>query len=138
MTYIEKAVAGLDGHSVCLVRGEEKLTRDGRGISPLIALAEEGRDLRGFSAADLIVGRAAAMIFVCLGVASVYGKTMSRGGAEYLEKRGIPYSYGVLTEKIINRTGDNVCPMEKAVEGTEDAAEGLRLIKSALAALQRP
>ncbi len=135
MTDIEKAMAGLGGHSVCLVRGDTMIVRDGKGISPLVLLTEENRDLRGFSAADLIVGRAAAMIFVLAGVSAVYGATMSIGAAEYLGKHGIPFSYGCLTEQIVNRRGDGICPMEKAVSGTGDPAEGLRLIKIALAEL---
>lgn len=37
----------------------------------------EGRDLSGCSAADVIVGKASAMLFVKAGINEVYGKVMS-------------------------------------------------------------
>ncbi len=63
-----------------------------------------GKDPKGYSAADMIVGKAAA--------------------SEYLEAHHIPHSYDKLTEQIINRTGDNICPMEAAVANISDPEEG--------------
>ena len=64
MSDLERAKGGLSGHTLCLVRGEEILMRDERGIAPMMALLAEGKDLTGFSAADRVVGKAAAMLFV--------------------------------------------------------------------------
>ena len=69
-----------------------------------------GKDLKGYSAADMIVGKAAAMLFVKAGICAVHGKVMSEAASEYLEAHHIPHSYDKLTEQIINRTGDNICP----------------------------
>ncbi len=132
---IEAAKAGLAGHSICLCRGGEIITDDSRGIKPMMKLLAEGRDLRGFSAADLIVGRAAAMLFVKAGIVRVHGCTMSEGGKAYLEEHGIPCTFDVLTEKIIDRTGKDICPMEKAVAGITDPDEGHRAIAARLAEL---
>ncbi len=87
-----------------------------------------GRDLRGFSAADLVVGRAAAMLFVLAGVRSVYAETMSEGAREYLLAHGIPAEYGELTEGIRNRAGTGSCPMEAAVRGIDAPEEGYRVL----------
>ena len=64
MTDIEIARANLDGHSICLCRDGRFFTDDGRGISPMIRFMEEERDLRGYAVADIIVGKAAALLFI--------------------------------------------------------------------------
>lgn len=83
-----------------------------------------GKDLKGYSAADMIVGKAAAMLFVKAGICAVHGKVMSEAASEYLEAHHIPHSYDKLTEQIINHTGDNICPMEAAVANISDPEEG--------------
>ena len=113
MNDLETAKLNLNGHSLCFCKNPAVFTADGRGISPVLGLLKEGRDLSGFSCADVIVGKAAAMLFVKAGVTAVYGKTMSESGKAFLDKSGVHAEYGVLTEKIINRAGTDICPMEK-------------------------
>ncbi len=136
MTDLERAVQHLPGHSIALCRGEEILTDDARGIAPMMNLSAAGRDLHGFSVADLVVGRAAALLFVRAGIASVYAATLSRGGMNVLRAHGIPVEYDVLTDSIRNRTGTGICPMEQAVAGTDDPETAYRLIGERLAALR--
>lgn len=123
MTDLEIAKANLKGHSICLCKDGMYFTDDGRGISPMIRFIEEGRDLRGYAAADMIVGKAAAMLFFKAGVTAVYGEVMSSAGWDFLTKKNIACSFNTLSEKIINRAGDDICPMEKTVEEIEDANE---------------
>ena len=137
MSDIELAKENLGGHSICLCRDGELLTDDGKGISPMMRFIAEGRDLTGYSAADVIVGKAAAMLFVKAGIAQVYGRTMSRAGKEYLESHGIPCSFGELTEKIINRTGDDICPMERTVMHIDGCGEGYEALKERLAKMKK-
>lgn len=137
MTDLETAKAHLSGHSLCLCKDGAWFTDDGRGISPMLRLLGENRDLRGYAAADSIVGKAAAMLFVKAGIAAVYGEVMSGAGRAYLEAHGIPCAYGVLTEKIINRKGDGICPMEQAVAELDDADEGYRALCDKLNSLRK-
>ena len=132
MTDIEKAKQNLAGHSICLCRDGQILTDDGKGISPMMNFIAEGKDLNGFSAADLIVGKAAAMLFVKTGIVCVHGKVMSEAAKTYLEAHKIPCSFDVLTEKIINRQGTGICPMEAAVETINDAESGYEALKQKL------
>lgn len=88
--------------------GGDIITDDGRGISPMMKFIGMGKDLKGYSAAYMIVGKAAA--------------------SEYLEAHHIPHSYDKLTEQIINRTGDNICPMEAAVANISDPEEGYKAL----------
>ena len=137
MTDLERAVAGLEGHSICLCRGEELLTDDGRGISPMVRFIGEGRELSGWSAADVIVGKAAAALFVKAGVRAVCGVVMSAAGEEYLKAHGVEASYGTLTERIMNRRGTGICPMEQAVSGIDDAGECYRVLCDRLAQMRK-
>ena len=110
MTDIEKAVSCLPGHTLALCKNGEVILSDKRGVAPMADFLQEGCVLEGWSAADRIVGRAAAMLFSLLGVSAVYGAVMSEGGRDYLESRGIRAEYGVLVPQIINRAGNGVCP----------------------------
>ncbi len=76
MTDLDTAKAHLSGHSLCLCKDGAWFTDDGRGISPMLRLIGENRGLRGYAAADIIVGKAAAMLFVKAGIAAVYGKVI--------------------------------------------------------------
>ena len=137
MTDLETAKAHLSGHSLCLCKDGAWFTDDDRGIAPMLRLLGENRDLRGYAAADSIVGKAAAMLFVKAGIAAVYGKVMSEAGRAYLEAHGVPCAFGVLTEKIINRKGDGICPMEQAVAELDDADEGYRALCDKLNSLRK-
>ena len=129
MTDIEIAKDKLEGYTFSLCKGGDCLLSDRRGIAPIMGYIEEGLDLRGYSAADIVVGKAAAMLFVKCGIVEVYARTLSRGGEAVLKAHGIPYSYTTLTERIINREGTDVCPMEKTVTNTDDIEEGYELLK---------
>ena len=137
MTDIELAKTNLNGHSICLCRDGEIITDDGRGISPMMKFIAEGKVLTGYSAADLIVGKATAMLFVKAGIVCVHGKTMSESGKAYLDTHGIPCTYDILTEKIINRQGTDICPMEKAVMNIDDTEKGYEALRIRLESIAK-
>ena len=120
MTDTEIAKQHLDGHSICLCKNGEYFTDDGKGISPMMKFISQGIELSGYSAAVVIVGKAAAMLFVKSGIVSVYARTLSESGKSFLESHNIPCEYETLTEKIINRSGTDICPMEKTVDKISD------------------
>lgn len=126
MSDIEKAKKLLlsGGFTCVLCKGEKFYTSGERGVSPMLTLLADGTELNGFSAADKIVGKAAAMLFVCAGITEIFARVMSTAAAEFLDKRGIKYSYEKMTEKIINRKGDGTCPMEQAVADIDDEQIG--------------
>ncbi|MCX4287826.1 MAG: DUF1893 domain-containing protein [Clostridia bacterium] len=136
MTDIEIAKSNLAGHTISLCKNGKTITDDKRGIAPMADFLRRNVDLRGYSVADLVVGKAAAMLFSKAGIAEVYAKTLSLSGKAALEKHGIKYSYGVLTERIVNRQGTDVCPMEKTVETVDDVEEAYVLLQERLAELR--
>lgn len=136
MTDLQTAIDNLDGHTICLCKDGNIITDCKRGIAPMADFLAEGRNLRGYSVADLIVGRAVALLFVKAGIKEVYAKTISEGGAEVLRSRGIPYVYETLTNKIINRQGTDICPMERTVQGVDDPDEAYLRIRGELAKIR--
>lgn len=100
------------------------------GIKPLLYIIESGIDVRGCRAADKIVGRAAAMLYSYMEVTSVYAQVMSEGALAFLTENSIQAQYDTLTKQIINRKGDDICPMEKAVENVVSPYAALACLKN--------
>ena len=101
-----------------------------RGVKPLLNWVNAGLDLTGFSAADRVVGRATAFLYVLLGVREVYARVMSRPATEVLAAHGIAAFPGKLVAGIINRRGDGPCPFEAAVMEITDALDALAAIRA--------
>lgn len=131
MSDLENAKSRLkrDGCTCVLCKGDTVHTSHQKGISPMVDLLDSGTDLRGFAAADKIVGKAAAMLFVLAGISVLHAEVLSRTAAAVLEKYNIPYTYGILTDAIINRKGSGLCPMEEAVADIEDPAAAFLAVK---------
>ena len=104
------------------------------GIKPvLFKLNENKAYFKDLDVADKIVGKASAMLLTLSGVRSVYALTLSRAGQEIFEKYDIPYRYDVLTDHIVNRTGDGMCPMEMTVKDINDLNEAYESLRRKLA-----
>ena len=123
-------------HTLVLLRGEEQVTSDLRGIRPLLELLESARDFSGFFAADRIVGKAAALLYVRLGVCAVFAEVLSSGGKAVLEKHGIEVAFDTLTEKITARTGKGLCPMEQTVQFISDPQQAETALRGRVWQLQ--
>ncbi len=131
MSDLIKAKAWLsEGEYTCvLCRKEQVETSTLRGVSPLLTLCQAGAELVGFSAADRVVGRATAFLYVRLGVVALYARVISKSALAVLEAHGIFVEYDTLAEYIINRQGDGMCPFEEAVLETEDPEEAYAIIQ---------
>ncbi len=118
---IEKARAFLEeGYTCALVKGEDLLLSKERGVAPLLAWLQSGRDCKQAIAADKVVGKAAAYLYVLLGVAFVHANIISEGAVQVFQRFGVEYSYTELTSAIRNRKGDGFCPMEQAVRDIDE------------------
>lgn len=135
MTDLDKAREALTGVRTCvLVKENSCYLSEKKGIAPMLEYIGQNTDLQGYAVADRIVGRAAAMLFVKAGIAAVYAQVLSVSGRQFLEQKGIPVYWSVLTETIQNRQGTGSCPMEETVAGLDDAEEGyIALVKKAAA-----
>ncbi len=125
----ETAVALLqEGYTCALVSKKKTLTSTQRGVTPLLAWLEGKENCEGMAAADKVVGKAAAYLYVLLGVSSVHAKVISRAAEEVFRRFALPYTYEESVEAIRNRTGDGFCPMERAVWRESDPQKAYELI----------
>ncbi len=116
--------------------GQEPLPGHGRGVRPLLQLLENQPDaLCGAVLADKIIGKAAAMFSVLAAAAEIHTLTASESALAFLAQRGVPAAAQKTVPYIINRTGDDMCPLEKTVRTVEDPAEALPLLKATIAKL---
>ena len=117
MEQLKKAEALLrDGGYTCvLTDGTAVHTSTQRGVKPLVQLLESGTNVTGFFAADKVVGRATAYLYVLLGVRALYAQVISRPAEAVLQAHGVCVRYDALVPNIINRAGDGICPFEAAV-----------------------
>ena len=132
MTDLQIAKDNLPGHTICLCKNGDCLFSESRGIAPMINFIDSGVDLTGYSVADTVVGKAAALLFVKCGIKEVFAKTLSEKAKKVLDDHGIYLEYATLTEKIINREGTDICPMEKAVTDTDNPEEAYLILKNKL------
>ncbi len=118
----------IDDIILALVKDDQVITSEKRGISFLLSLAYENK-YQGYSAADKIVGKAAAFLYVIMQVENVYGETITKRAVEILRQANINVEYKILTENIINRTNTGLCPMELIVLNIEDKEEAFMALK---------
>lgn len=132
---LKKAIRVLneEQYTCVLCKGGAMYKSTERGVKPLLDWLNSGMEMKGFSAADKVVGKAAALLYVLLGVKEVYAHVMSESAIDILEKNSIHVQYDISAEHIINRAGTGFCPMEKAVWDIEDAWEGKRAVEKRLA-----
>lgn len=116
-------------YTLVLFNGKTLLTDTERGVKPLLDLLDRETDLSGFSAADKVVGKAAAFLYVLLNVREIYADVISTHALSVLEEHQIPVVYGTLTDKIKNRAGTGFCPMETAVLDEENPENALKKIR---------
>ena len=133
---LETAKSLLSPSLRCAIIGKNGMFTSGKaGISPLIEVIDNGNYF-GCIAADRIVGKAAALLYILLEAKEVYGEVMSAEGERILSEFGIKHSYGQKVEYIRNRTGDGVCPMEMAVKDISEPVKALDAIRAELMRLK--
>ena len=124
-------------YTLVLCKNEDIIASDLTGIRPLIKLIDDKKECKGYSAADKIVGRAAAFLYTLLEIKNLYGEVMSKGAIEILKKVGINYEYKTLTGYIENRQKNGICPMDDAVKNITDAKQACEAIRNKIKLLQQ-
>ena len=120
-----------------IISGQKTFTSGKKGVAPLIELIDSGDDYNGCIAADRIVGKAAALLYVKLGAVEVYAEVLSKAAIGVLESNGIKFSYNSIVEFIHNRQGDGMCPMEMTVTDISDPDTAVIALKEKIAALRK-
>jgi hypothetical protein len=104
-----------------------------QGIAGLIrAIDSLGDLLHSSSAADKVVGRAAALLMAYSHISEVYAATISIEGLRTLTEHYIRVEYDSLVPRIMNKRGDDICPFEKACIGIQSPKEAYIRLKGIL------
>lgn len=129
-----KKLIALGNTSFVLIRdGKIVYTATGRGVRPIMNLLDTNPDLlRNAVIVDKIIGKAAALLLKLGGARRVYGELMSVRARVYLSDNNMNPSYGRCIDVISNRTGDGICPLERAVKDIEDPEKAREILKDTI------
>lgn len=106
----------------------EMITSKERGISPLLALLPQKEKFCGALAADKVTGKAAAFLYVLLGVKGVRTHLSSLPAQRVYAAHGIEHVTDADCERIVNRRGDGLCPMESAVMEIDEPEQAAKVL----------
>ncbi len=126
-----------EGYTCVLYNGEVMLTSNLRGVKPLADWYAEDLKLQGFFAADKVVGKAAAFLYVVLGVECVYAQVISEPALSVLQENNILVEYDNLVAAIKNRAGTGFCPMETAVLDIDNPDEAVAAVINKLKEIEK-
>lgn len=128
MTDLEKAKEILEKgkYTLVLADGDKVETDTLRGVHPL--LNRLGKDYSSYSAADKVIGKGAAFLYVLLRIKSVDCNIISKPALEVFERYGISIQYKDLVEHIFNHQKNGYCPIEEATAKANTPEEALPLI----------
>ena len=124
-----------EAYTCVICRGDEQFSSRERGIRPLLNWVLEGKDFSGFSAADRVVGKAAALLYARLGIRRLYTGMLSEKALPVLEAYHIRTQADCTVPYIRNRQGDGCCPMEETVWNIQDPDEAVPALQKKLKAL---
>ena len=127
-----KELLETEGYTCVLYNGEVMLTSNLRGVKPLADWYTDGLKFQGYFAADRVVGKAAAFLYVVLGVECVYARVISEPALSVLQNNNIPVLYDNLVAAIKNRAGTGFCPMETAVLDIDSPDEAVAAVLNKL------
>ncbi|MEM2094753.1 MAG: DUF1893 domain-containing protein [Candidatus Bathyarchaeia archaeon] len=121
----------LDELSLIILKdGKTLLESKEEGMRPLlVALRRFGRTgLRGTVIADKVVGKAAALLISYIDPKTLYCGTLSQSAIDVLRRHRISYHAVDVVPEILNRSGDERCPFERAVADSEAPVKAYREI----------
>ena len=109
-----------------------------QGISDFLQAIEKlDKNLVAASAADKILGVAAAMLCVYAGVNSVFALTISEEGIRVLEDNNIACLFEKKVSNILNRNKTDVCPFEKLAMDSGTVEEAYVKLKTLASQMMR-
>lgn len=131
MMTLEKAKQYLiDGDYTCVLMKDDDIRSSAqRGVKPLVIWLASGENFKGYYAADKVIGKATAFLYVLLEVNSVYTKVISSPALKVLCDHGIRVEYDTVVKHIANRNGDGICPFELAVWDIDNIEEAYHAIR---------
>lgn len=134
MSNIEKAKEEfLKANYSFVMAGEGKIiTNNEKGLSSIIDLIDSGDDFSDYAICDKVTGRAAAFLYVLLGVETVHAEKMAKLAIQILDRAEIKYSYDELIETVLDSQMKEIDPVELSVLRSGSAVQAINDIKAAL------
>ena len=129
---LEKAKSILlsSASTIAVISNGEVFTSQERGVKPLLFLLKEKKEfLKGASVADKVIGKAAALLMALGEIKEVHTLIISEPAIKVFEKYNIPCFYDKKVDRIENRTGDGLCPMEMLCLDVDDPQEAFEKIR---------
>ena len=101
--------------------GEVFCSAIGKGVKPLLELYSTYEDdLKELELLDKVIGKAAAVVTVKMGIKKVYTPVITKAGLAFLKNNNIEVEYDEEIEYIENRDKTGMCPMEKTLLNYEN------------------
>ena len=101
------------GYSCVIRKGDVTRTFHQRGVADLWLLCQgEEHFLQGARIADKVIGKGAAALMIYGGACEVYADVISHPALALLQEHDIEVTYREMTDRIVNRRGDGLCPVE--------------------------
>ncbi len=131
---LEKAKQALktEGCTCVLTLGNVMFKSKDKGVQPLLDWMNSGNNYMSYMLADKVVGRAAAFIDIAMGIREIYAEVISEPARELLEKNHIVVNADKVVPEILDKDMAEKDPLERAVDGIDNAAEALMPIELAL------
>ncbi len=127
-----KEILTENNYTCVILKDEFQYTSHSRGVKPLLDWYDDKTDLKDGYAADKVIGKAVAYLYVLLKIKSVYAGVISKPAFEVFKKYNIEIYYDDMVDAIINRTNTGYCPMETAVKDIDTPDIALKAIKNRL------
>lgn len=124
-------------YTCVLYDGNNYHTNKKRGVAPLLEWLDDENDYSVFSAADKVIGRGAAFLYLLMGIKSIYVKVISQPSLDLLTENGVSVEYDQLVPAIRNRDNTGFCPIESAVTGIDNPQDALVRIRKRTAELAK-
>lgn len=124
------------GYTCVLCKDNQIKTCTARGVRPLVELLDAGK-WSGHSAADKVIGKATAFLYVLLDVRAVYTPVASESAVSILKQHGIEPHCDLIVPAIYNRDRTGFCPMETTVRNIDNPNDALPAIRDTMAKLRQ-
>ena len=127
-----KEILTENNYTCVILKDNHQYKSRSRGVKPLLDWYNNKTDLKDGYAADKVVGKAAAYLYVLLEIKAVYAGVISKPAYDVFKKYNIDIYYDDMVEAIINRNKTGYCPMETAVLNADTPDIALEAIKTKL------
>lgn len=106
------------------------------GVRPLLELLQSGVNVQGATLFDRVSGKAAALLYVRLGIKAVKTDLISEAALAFLLAQGIDVIYTRKVPVILNHERSDFCPLEKATLTLSSPEEAVGVILATVKTLQ--